>query len=116
MHALQERYENGLWLPSLVELQFAEELARLHWTEAPIQAAKRTAPAGSDRLSLLLDNTAFVLRYAVARDLALLPLRNLVDVLADEADRQLPPSAEAARFNETRVQITDLHDGLFVDL
>jgi hypothetical protein len=88
--ALLRDYENGQWLPYEAELRFAENLARLAWTEDSIRTAQRTAPAG--RVSLLLDNTAFVLRYTDGRDPALLPLRRLVDVLADDAEQQLAPA------------------------
>jgi hypothetical protein len=91
VNALQQRYDSELWHPSMAELQLAEGLARVPWTEESIRAAERAAPPGAGRLALLLDNAAFVLRYADARDPALLPLRRLIDVLADDAECQLPP-------------------------
>ncbi|MBY8868704.1 hypothetical protein [Streptomyces sennicomposti] len=83
---LLQDYESGQWLPYQAELRFAEDLARLPWTETTVRTAQRTAPAG--RLALLLDNACFVLRYTDGRDPALLPLRRLVDVLADDAEQQ----------------------------
>ncbi|GGN47432.1 hypothetical protein [Streptomyces fuscichromogenes] len=88
--ALLRDYKSGQWLPYEAELRFTESLARLTWTEDSIRAAQRTVPQG--KVSLLLDNTAFVLRYTDARDPALLPLRRLVDVLADDAEQQLAPA------------------------
>lgn len=87
--ALLRDYESGQWLPYEAELRFAEDLARLPWTETSLRAAQRTAPVG--RLSLLLDNACFVLRYTEA----LLPLRRLVDVLADDAEQE--PTAAPGR-------------------
>ncbi|WP_157968711.1 hypothetical protein [Streptomyces geranii] len=113
--ALQHRYDSELWHPSMAELEFAETLARLHWTEESIRSAERAAPPGTGPLALLVDNAAFVLRYADARDTALLPLRRLVDVLADDAERQLPPATAPEPFREIHVQTTDLHEGPFVE-
>ena len=113
--ALQHRYENRLWQPSAVELQFAENLARMHWTEESIRAAESTAPLGTHCLALLLANTAFVLRYTDARDPALLPLRRLVDVLADDAEHQLPPAVASEPFREIHVRTGDLYEDLFVE-
>lgn len=105
--SLLRDYEGGQWLPYEEELRFAEDLAHLHWTEGTMRTAQRTAPAG--RLALLLDSALFVLRYAGARDL--LPLRALVDVLADEAEHQLPPAAGPMPFREIRAHSDDVHTG-----
>ncbi|WP_316779725.1 hypothetical protein [Streptomyces sasae] len=94
MTTLQQSYDEGTWIPLAEELQFAGQLARLPWTEGTIRAAKREAPLGTECLTLLLDNLAVVLRYTDARDPAVLPLRAFVDVLADDADRQLAPGPE----------------------
>jgi hypothetical protein len=85
--ALLRDYESGQWLPYEAELRFAEDLARLPWTETSLRAAQQTAPPYG-RVPLLLDNACFVLRYTDSRDPALLPLRRLVDVLADDAEQE----------------------------
>lgn len=90
--ALLQDYENKQWLPYKAELRFAEDLARLPWTETSLRAAQRTAPHG--RLSPLLDHACLVLRHTNSHDPALLPLRHLVDILADDAE-QAPPTAPA---------------------
>ncbi|WP_181804533.1 hypothetical protein [Streptomyces shenzhenensis] len=94
MTTLQRRYADGTWIPLAEEPQLAGQLARLPWMEETIRAAKREAPSGTECLTVLLDNPAFVLRCTDARDPAVLPLRALADVLADDADRQPTPSAE----------------------
>lgn len=91
---LLQDYERGQWLPYEAELRFAEDLARIAWTETSLRAAQRTAPPYG-RAPLLLDNACFVLRYTDDRDPALLPLRRLVDVLADDAERELAAAAGA---------------------
>lgn len=112
--ALLQDYVGGQWLPYEAELHFAGDLARIPWTETSLRAAQQTAPPYG-RLHLLLDNACFVLRYTDSHDPALLPLRRLVDVLADDAEHQLPPAADPAPFRETRVQFADLLDDLFVE-
>jgi hypothetical protein len=103
--ALLQHYESGQWLPCRAELRFAEDLARLPWTETSLRAAQRTAPNG--RLSPLLDNACFVLRHTDSHDPALLPLRHLLDILADDAE-QAPPTT-AARTGAGPGQVRLLH-------
>jgi hypothetical protein len=88
--ALREAYGTGQWLPYEAELRFAEDLARVAWTEDAMRTAQRTAPPG--RIAGLLDNAAFFLRYADGRDPALLPLRQLIDVLADDSEAGMTES------------------------
>ncbi|MFF4607817.1 hypothetical protein ACFY12_34390 [Streptomyces sp. NPDC001339] len=82
---LQQEYVSGQWLPYPEEMRFAEGLARIPWGQATMEAAMRLRPVG--RLGLLLENAIFVLRYVEGRDPALLRFRQLVDVLADDAEK-----------------------------
>ncbi|MFF3015390.1 hypothetical protein [Streptomyces sp. NPDC057939] len=78
-------YEQGLWVPSGGEVEFAAGLARMAWTEESMRTAVRDACnlVYAGRLLRALDNNAIiVLRHVPADDPALHALRRLVHVVA----------------------------------
>ncbi|MFD3948321.1 hypothetical protein [Streptomyces sp. NPDC058579] len=84
--AVTDDYVAGHWLPSLCELEVAEGLARTAWYETTMTTARDAAASVAAGLtSGLFSSAARILRTVDGTDVAVRPLRVLVDALADDA-------------------------------
>lgn len=78
------RCRAGAWYAPPGIPEFADDIARLAWTENSLRAVERAAPrvAWNAGLIQLIQHAVIVLKVVPAGDQAPLPLRQLVDVLA----------------------------------